>query len=66
MILFQVKAKHPPVISEGLNLSPCPTPLEVTHSRRSRHCIKYSTPRYTDADFAAHQKGRDEHEYSTK
>lgn len=42
MILFQVKAKHPPVISEGLNLFPCLIPLEVTHSRRSSDCIESS------------------------
>ena len=40
MILFQVKAKHPPVISEGLNLFPLSHPLARTHSRRSSDCIE--------------------------
>lgn len=37
-------------------MSPCPTPLEVTHSRRSKNRIQSSTPRYTGTGFAAHQK----------
>lgn len=58
MILFQVKAKHPPVISEGLNLSPCPTPwpghTPVTAATASNH----RTPRHTMGRLTVHQKGR--------
>lgn len=55
MILFQVKAKHPPVISEGLNLSPCPTPWPgLTHVAAATD----RTPRHTTVRLTAHQKGQ--------
>lgn len=58
MILFRVKAKHPPVISEGLNLSPCPaTGLGLTHVAAAT-AASNRTPRHTMVRLTAHQKGR--------
>lgn len=58
MILFQVKAKHPPVISEGLNLFPCPTPLSRPDRIALRTASSHRTPRHTMGRLTAHQKGR--------
>lgn len=58
MILFQVKAKHPPVISEGLNLSPCPTPGPGLTHVAAATASSHSTPRHTMGRLTAHQKGR--------
>lgn len=58
MILFQVKAKHPPVISEGLNLSPCPTPWPGLTHVATATASSHRTPRHTMGRPTAHQKGR--------
>lgn len=58
MILFQVKAKHPPVISEGLNLSPCPTPWPGLTHVAAAAASSHRTPRHTIGRLTAHQKGR--------
>ena len=53
MILFQVKAKHPPVISEGLNLSPCPTPWPgLAHVAAATD----RTPRHTRSPHSASER----------
>lgn len=58
MILFQVKAKHPPVISEGLNLSPCPTPWPGHTPVAAATASSHRTPRHTMGRLTVHQKGR--------
>ena len=58
MILFQVKAKHPPVISEGLNLSPCPTPWPGHSPVAAATASSHRTPRHTMGRLTVHQKGR--------
>lgn len=58
MILFQVKAKHPPVISEGLNWSPCPTPWPGLTHVAAATASSHRTPRHTRGRLTAHQKGR--------
>lgn len=65
MILFQVKAKHPPVISEGLNLSPCPTPWPGHTPVAAATASSHRTPRHTMGRLTVHQKGRSKSEAAT-
>lgn len=57
MILFQVKAKHPPVISEGLNLSPCPTTWPGHTPVAAATASSHRTPRHTMGRLTVYQKG---------
>lgn len=62
MILFQVKAKHPPVISEGLNLFPCPIPWRWPTGVAVRTATSVQFPDTRTLASRAHQKGSSAHQ----